>query len=217
MNARKPDRLPRVLVTGFSVFPGAPVNPTEALIAILDARRAELARLADLHTETLAVEYRSVADRLDRWAADIRPDIAIHFGLSARAQGFTLERIAKNVVGMGRPDNGGDIPKDQQICAGMGSLASTLPLDAIRDALAARSLAVSMSEDCGDYLCNFLFYRSRGGLHPGFSPALAGFIHVPPLAAEDSGDPAALTLDQLADGAMTIIRTCCAAWASRNP
>lgn len=217
MNARKPDRLPRVLVTGFSVFPGAPVNPTEALIAILDARRAELARLADLHTETLAVEYRSVATRLDRWAADIRPNIAIHFGLCARAQGFTLERIAKNVVGMGRPDNGGDIPKDQQICTGMESLASTLPLDAIRDALAARSLAVSMSEDCGDYLCNFLFYRSRGGLHPGFCPALSGFIHVPPLAAEDSGDPGALTLDQMAEGAMTIIRTCCAAWASRKP
>lgn len=224
MDARKPyDRLPRVLVTGFSVFPGAPVNPTEALIGILEARRVELAGIADLHTETLAVEYLSVADRLDRWAVDIRPDIAIHFGLSARAHGFTLERIAKNVAGTDRPDNAGHTPADPLICAGPESFTSTLPLAGIRDALAARSLPVSMSEDCGDYLCNFLFYRSCAGLHPGFlddafgrSPELAGFIHVPPLAAENSGDPSALTLDQLAEGAMIIVRACCAAWASRN-
>lgn len=176
MDARKPyDRLPRVLVTGFSVFPGAPVNPTEALIGILEARRVELAGIADLHTETLAVEYLSVADRLDRWAVDIRPDIAIHFGLSARAHGFTLERIAKNVAGTDRPDNAGHTPADPLICAGPESFTSTLPLAGIRDALAARSLPVSMSEDCGDYLCNFLFYRSCASIAhaPGFTPAFS--------------------------------------------
>lgn len=60
-------RLPRVLITGFSVFPGAPLNPTEKLVPLLAVSHAEGAYsgwCASLETEILPVEYEAVTKRL---------------------------------------------------------------------------------------------------------------------------------------------------------
>ena len=207
-------RQPRILITGFSVFPGAPVNPTEHLIHALRSNPADLADLGELRTEILPVEYAAVPAILERLGADFAPDIAIHFGLSAKATGFTLERLARNEIARGKPDNAGVEPPATSIVEGAAHLPSTLPLQDIASELASAGLPVAWSDDAGGYLCNYLFYLSRSPSLPGFAPPVSGFVHVPPAKSAESDNPHALALEDLVRGATTITRTTARAWAS---
>ena len=196
-------RRPRLLVTGFSVFPGAPVNPTERLVAALPSRWEEDA--GDLRTVCLEVDYRALPSRLAAIGRDFAPDIAIHFGLSAKASGFVLERVAHNTMCVARSDNRGFTPTEP--CIGEAEeRVSGLPLPAIHAALVERGLPVAYSHSAGDYVCNYLFYLSCGGV-AGFAPRMSGFIHVPHVA--DRGKPGGLDEEQLLAGAILTARTCC--------
>lgn len=169
----------QVLATGFGPFPGAPLNPTEALIGRLAAAPPHLGDGVIFRTHVLPTEYGQLAAELDRLGRAINPDLAVHFGLAASAQGFRLERRARNTVSVDRVDAAGLKPPAAQLVPGGGDHLSNLPLDAIETALRRAELPVQHSEDCGDYLCNALFYHSRGGLVETFRPAMSGFIHVP--------------------------------------
>ena len=81
-------RRQRILLTGFSVFPGAPVNPTEALVGSL--RETPPAIDADLKTAVLSVEYDTISTQLASICADFQPDIALHFGLARECKVFRL-------------------------------------------------------------------------------------------------------------------------------
>lgn len=202
---------PRILITGFGPFPGAPVNPTAAMIEALAANPRALAGMGDIRTEILAVEYDTVPERLAAIAAGFAPDIAIHFGLSARAEGFTLERLARNEIAAGRPDNSGAQPQAACIVEGGEDYPSTLPLDDIAAALARAGLPHSWSDNAGGYLCNYIFYLSRSPHFAEYAPPVSGFIHVPPLAGE--GAPAnAMRLGDLVAGARLIAETCADNW-----
>jgi pyroglutamyl-peptidase len=219
MEAAQSHRRPRILVTGFSSFPGAPRNPTERLIAELERRRDELGTLGDVRLAVLDVEYRTLPEALSRLGAEVRPDIAIHFGLSGKAGGFTLERLARNAVGP-LPDNAGHVPEARTICALADTFPSSLPLDEMRIALEAAGLPVDWSDDAGDYLCNYLFYHSRAGLAEGFAPPVSGFVHVPPLDDDpvaDGGGGVPIAFDRLVDGALIVLATAASRWADAEP
>ena len=202
---------PRLLVTGFGAFPGAPVNPTELLVAEIEARRGKLSAVCDLQTAVFDVDYRALPSRLDAIAAEGCPDIAVHFGFAATARGFRLERAARNEIRPHAPDSAGHQPDCATICDDGGAVhPSTLPLAAIEVALRARGMAVEHSDYAGGYLCNFLFYHACGGLRPAYAPQMAGFIHVPSLRSADA--LTGMTIEDLADGAIAIMTACIAAW-----
>ena len=202
---------PRILITGFGPFPGAPVNPTAAMIEALAADPAALDGVGDIRTEILAVEYDTVPERLAGIAAGFAPDIAIHFGLSARAEGFTLERLARNEIAADRLDNSGAQPHAACIVEGGEGHPSTLPLDAIAVALSEAGLPHSWSDNAGGYLCNYVFYLSRSPHFAEYAPEMSGFVHVPPLAGE--GAPAnAMRLDDLVAGTCLIVAACADNW-----
>lgn len=204
---------PRILITGFSVFPGAPVNPTERLIAALRADPSLLPVGADIRLEVLPVEYGIVPGALESLGRNFKPDIAIHFGLSVKATGFTLERLARNEIAANRADNSGAQPQAACIIDGAGHCSSTLPLDAIHAALFRENLPADWSDDAGGYLCNYIFYLSRSPDFPAFAPEVSGFIHVPPLKESEPGNPHALPLADLVRGAALIVSVCARAWA----
>jgi pyroglutamyl-peptidase len=190
----------RVLVTGFEPFPGAPVNPTEWLVEELRRDPPVLDGIAAFRAEVLPVDYAKVGPRLSEIGREFRPDIAIHFGLAAECSGFRLERVARNSFAGARADNAGALPEARAICDGPETLPSGLPLDAIHDALAAAGLPVEWSDDAGAYLCNMVFTLSRAHACEGFTPAMSGFVHVPPMG---EGKPLGDT--QLLAGARAII------------
>lgn len=204
-------RRPRILLTGFSVFPGAPVNPTEALVGSL--REAPPAIDADLKTAVLSVEYDTISAQLAAICADFQPDIALHFGLARECKGFRLERVARNTNAKARPDNLGNMPAAAAICAGPETIASTLPLVEMERRLAAAGLPVEWSDDAGGYLCNTVFTLSAAHACEGLKPAMTGFIHVPPLDTDASATGAALALADLRRGADIILSAAVEAWS----
>ena len=213
MGAPAPARRPRILITGFTPFPGAPVNPTAHLIRALAADPGDIAALGELRLDILPVEYAAVPGRLEALGAAFAPDIAMHFGLSARATGFTLERLARNANATGRADNAGALPTPA-IFDGEDDLPATLPLDAIAARLEGEGLPVAWSDDAGGYLCNYTFYLACSPRFAAFAPAMAGFIHVPPGADPSVAHPHAMALDDLVRGARLIVAECAAAWST---
>ncbi|PSM17061.1 hypothetical protein [Nitratireductor sp. StC3] len=202
---------PRILLTGFGPFPGAPVNPTEALVAELTAAPPRFDIPCTLRMAVLDVDYATIATQLSAIGRDFLPDIAIHFGLAAECRGFRLERLARNSHAGARPDRAGGLPDAERICAGPPTLSSSLPLAAIAIALGGHDLPVEWSDDAGGYLCNTVFALSRAGVCDGLDPAMSGFVHVP-MAGE--GSQFRLTPVALRDGACVIVQTCLQHWAS---
>jgi pyroglutamyl-peptidase len=203
-------RRPRILLTGFSVFPGAPVNPTEALVESL--RETPHAIDADLKTAVLSVEYDTIAAQLTALCADFQPDIALHFGLARECTGFRLERVARNTNAKARPDNLGNLPAAAAICAGPETIASTLPLEEMERRLAAAGLPVEWSDDAGGYLCNTVFTLSAAHACDGLKPTMTGFIHVPPLDTDASATGKTMPLAALRRGADIILSVAVDAW-----
>ncbi|MCO5161833.1 MAG: hypothetical protein M9939_11890 [Mesorhizobium sp.] len=205
----------RILATGFSAFPRAPVNPTEVLMGLLAEMPPELGEGVELRTAVLPVEYARAPRILADLAGDFRPDIAVHFGLADTARGFRLESTARNRSSTVAIDAAGLLPEQALICAGPTTLRSALPLDDIAAALAAEGLPVQRSANAGAYLCNHIFYLSRSGTLAPFVPAMSGFVHVPYLD-EQLGriEPArarrlfSMSRDDLLRGAATILRVC---------
>ncbi|TAN02615.1 MAG: pyroglutamyl-peptidase I [Rhizobiaceae bacterium] len=196
---------PRLLVTGFEPFPGAPVNPTEWLAKTLQKEPPEGS--SAFQAEVLPVDYTAIRPALSGIGRAFRPDIAIHFGLAAECHGFRLERIARNSFAGARPDNAGAMPSSEKICEGPAELPSNLPLEAIHDVLAADGLPVEWSDNAGAYLCNMVFTLSRAHGIKDFSPAMSGFVHVPPVGAGT-----ALANAELLSGAKIVIAQAIAAW-----
>lgn len=203
---------PRILVTGFSIFPGAPVNPTEALVGALRAAPPDGKKVAAFRAEVLAVEYATVAARLSELGRGFSPDIAIHFGLARACDGFRLERLARNTHAHARADQSGGLPLSTRVCDGPDTLPSTLPLESIAARLAAAGLASQWSDDAGGYLCNTVFTLSLAHGCEGLRPRMAGFVHVPPLKEAEPGNAQAMTLGDLVAGARIIIDTCAELW-----
>lgn len=199
---------PRILVTGFGPFPGAPENPTDWLVSRLAEEPPRGEGIGAFHAEVLEVEYGRVGSRLAALGARHAPDIAIHFGLAAEAAGFRLERVARNSHAGARADNAGRLPPTERICAGPDILASSLPLETIARELAAAGLPVEYSDDAGGYLCNTVFVLSRFHAVEGLKPAMTGFVHVPRFGT-GSGH---LAPAQLEAGARIVISVCAAAW-----
>jgi pyroglutamyl-peptidase len=194
---------PRLLVTGFGPFPGAPDNPTERLVKALAEAPAEAFGAGAFHAAVLRTEYRRSWEELQRLSADFAPDIVVHFGLSDGIEAIHLECVGRNVVDTAKPDACGHTPLSAVLVDdGPETLASTFPADAILRSLQVADIPAALSDDAGDYVCNATLYRS---LHAAPPTRRVGFVHVPP---EGKGG---FTEARLAAAARTLLRAATAA------
>jgi len=178
-----PGRLPRLLLTGFGPFPGAPRNPTAEVVTQL----AEPGRGRRLGVEIVPHVFATTWAALDDLAALIaatRPDLVLHLGLKRRARAIAVETVARNRVLMAAVDATGVAPGSTQLDPdGPARCAATLPTRRMAARIAALGLPVEISADAGRYLCNALLWRSLR-LAPGRP---TGFLHLPP--TRESGGP----------------------------
>lgn len=207
MDAAGREHRPRVLVTGFEPFPGAPVNPTAWLVTALCENPPRPVGVGAFRAEVLPVDYRAIGPRLSAIGRSFSPDIAIHFGLSRECRGFRLERVARNRFINAPRDNAGFAPADGPICVGPDRLRPTLPLTAIHDAMADAGLPVEWSDDAGGYLCNVAMTMALAHACEEFRPSMTGFVHVPMV-----GEGRGLSEAALLRGAEIIIETTLGAW-----
>lgn len=156
------------LVTGFLGFGSFARNPS-AILAQRCGRAFELIEVsfaaADAFVESL--EERSFARLL-------------LMGVAASSSVFRLERMAKNQAGRGTDVRGIVWPTSEIDPASPPILPGTLwtPELATRLTIDER---IAVSDDAGDYLCNYIYYRAlqRVRNRP------VGFLHVPPESVID--------------------------------
>lgn len=167
-----------VLVTGFQPFPADGWHDNVSAVAVGAIRPASL-RGARVLRLILPVEYDHAAASVRDAIARCAPDVVISFGQGGGA--IALEQTAYNLkdtgeVAGGVPDNRGTIAAALPIdAAADAERTSSLPLDAIDDALRGLGEEPVRSDDPGRYVCNNVFFTSTGAIGAG----RAGFIHLP--------------------------------------
>ncbi len=209
------ERVPRgrrrtVLVTGFGPFPGVPVNAS----ADLALRLVRLARQRHRHVRFVAavlpVSWHGAPLRLAHLIERHQPFVALHVGVSPRAEGFVLETVARNRTAP-RADHRARAPAARRlVLGGADAHRVTLPVAALALSLDAVGLHAVCSDDAGDYLCNAVLYHSLAAGHRRrasgrCTPHRAGFLHIPTGLANDADVPSRLDSSQLLRGAVKIL------------
>ena len=171
---------PRVLITGFGPFPGAPENSSAWLVQALAAGRLSSRLGCDLQAEVLPTEWADVATRGPRLLRQHRPELILHFGLSKRAKGFRIERFAHNVIDL-REDAQGALPAMRSVLElGRVRLDTRVPASSLAKHLRSQSLPAVASRSAGAYLCNYLYYLSLDWARRQEAPCDVTFVHLPP-------------------------------------
>jgi pyroglutamyl-peptidase len=180
-----------ILITGFGPFPGAPFNPTGALVELL-ARQSPV----QAGTRRVAHVFRTSYDTVDRELPELiaseRPAALVMFGLAQRTRHVRIETLARNTLSRVYADVAGVLPKANAIVAG-GPVALALPAPAQRLLAAARMAGAraALSRDAGSYLCNYLCWRASECANGTGGPRVATFVHVPlvrPLTITTAGE-----------------------------
>jgi pyroglutamyl-peptidase len=201
-----------VLLTGFGPFPGVTWNATAHLVPELAAAAQRLFPDVRIACEVLPTEWAVAARRGAELLADIEPDVVVHFGVSCRARGFTIEARARNVCEQ-VPDAAGAFPGATALVeGGAETLFVNLSVQHLVSRLRSRGFPAFVSRDAGTYLCNALLYRSLSWAEAGGRPCRAGFVHLPASLCRPgmqrgrSSSP--LTWTQALEGGLEIIAGC---------
>ena len=170
----------RVILIGFGPFPGAPFNPSTALVkALARRRRPALAEIA-CTTHVFATTYAAVDHDLPRLFAQ-KPDIVLMFGLAGRRRHLCIETRARNAVSVLFPDVSGYHPQRGVIVPhGEAALRGAAPFADLLGAIRGRQIPACVSRDAGRYLCNYAYWRALERAHGG--RPLVQFVHIPPVS-----------------------------------
>jgi pyroglutamyl-peptidase len=186
-----------ILVTGFSAFPGAPVNPSAAIVMRLLHRHTRRFRLHGIRLQTavLPVVYDAVTRELEELIERAHPDAIVHLGLASRRKQVSVEARAVNRITTLHPDSAKRQAAARAVRAGgLPALRSPLATPALATLMRRTGVPTQLSMDAGDYVCNQTLYKSLA------SGAPAVFIHVPRLSGvrrESDEDAPWITLPAL--------------------
>ncbi|WP_340645317.1 hypothetical protein [Phenylobacterium sp.] len=191
----------RLLVCGFGSFPAAPRNPSAAVVEAL-AREAWAPPGIEVEYLTLPVAWTGSVEAIQRALAHRAADAVLVVGVATESDAFRVETMGRNHAGRAKPDDLGETWEGSVIKPeGPGALASTAPTDEILAALIGSHLAARLSDDAGDYLCNFTLYRL---LADAAAPSVA-FLHVP--QAREFSDAASGSLQEIDQAVRATVRT----------
>ena len=196
----------KILITGFGAFPGAPFNPTTALVARVAgaARRRGVQCIAHVFETRFAVVDRE----LPALIATHRPHAILMFGLAADRKQVCIETLAHNRLAASSPDASGAVPRRAVIAPGAAPRRrGRAPFGRLVAAARASGIAATPSTDAGDYLCNYLYWHALGTAAKPGGPRLAVFVHVPlPVPGpRNRAKPRVFTFDQLVRAGRTIV------------
>jgi len=169
----------KILLTGFEPFGDLKVNPSQAILETMrDGHR--LCNLHEINTAILPVSFDSAGARIKKTIQEFKPDAILSLGLSEGSDSITLERKAMNLKQDIGELNTKKIKGPKLILFGRPiSYKSTLPLERIYRSLKDRNIPVTMSDNAGKYICNYVFYLACHQIKLLKNSGKAGFIHVP--------------------------------------
>jgi pyroglutamyl-peptidase len=193
----------RILITGFGPFPGAPFNPTQPLVARLIRLRRPALSDVELSGHVFPVTYAAVDRQLPQLLAKHRPHALLMFGLAGRTPHVRIETRARNAVTTRFPDADRTRARKGSITGGADALMFGPHTARLLRAAVGSGVDARASRDAGSYLCNYLSWRAIEATDRDNGPALAAFVHIPPLARDGEsrrkGAPHRVTLEELVD------------------
>ena len=171
-----------LLITGFDSFDGASVNPSWEAVSLLPEQIGNYT----LYKFKLPTIYATAPALVLEKAAALKPDVIISVGQAGKRDAVTPERIAVNIRDARICDNAGVFCTGEKILDhGDAAFFATVPVEAMRDAILAKSIPAAVSNTAGTFVCNDVLYsllhRYRG------TSVRCGFIHVPWLP--EQGEP----------------------------
>jgi pyroglutamyl-peptidase len=192
----------RILVTGFGPFPGAPHNPTQALVPRLIKLRRPAFDDVEFSSHIFPVTYKAVDRELPLALAKYKPHALLMFGLASRTDYVRIETRARNAVTMLWPDASQARSRKGSIESGGAAKMFGPHTAKLLRAADGTGIDARASRDAGSYLCNYLSWRAIEAVEADSGARLAAFVHIPPLARDGSprrkGFPR-VTLEQLVD------------------
>ena len=192
----------RILITGFGLFPGAPYNPTQPLVARLARLRRPALGEVELSSHIFPVTYKAVDRELPLALAKHKPHGLLMFGLAGRTDYVRIETRARNAVTMLWPDAAKTRSRKGSIADGADAQRFGPHTAKLLRAARGTGIDARTSRDAGSYLCNYLSWRAIEAVAGDNGPRLAAFIHIPPLARSGAARRkgfSRITLDELVD------------------
>ena len=176
-----------ILVTGFEPFvTGQGVrlkhNPTIDVVTGLQKTLGSSAKFA-----ILPVSFRTTKTALLELFKEVEPEIWIGLGYAHHRSMVDVETIAVNVEHSNGRDNEGENPSMRPIVEG-APIAYGTELDvslAVAD-LEAAGVQAQPSFHAGTFLCNQTFYLGCHQSQTTGNPAIAAFLHIPPMDCHDA-------------------------------
>ena len=195
----------RVLVTGFEPYWDYPENSSWAV-----AEKVTACGIlgVDIVAEQMPVSFGRVATTLRKSVEKNNPDIIIMLGQSGGSDRVKLERVALNMMDSKLADNDGIIPNEESINPNTPTaLFTNMPIKSLRAVIEGQGVAVKISNSCGLYVCNRLYYEAL--LLCQEQPQIkAIFVHLPFYEGQPSAKlrKPTMPLDDMARAIQTIIK-----------
>ena len=162
----------KILITAFGNFPGVEENPSELLLAGWSHSGHEVV------TQVLPVEY-AFCESWARQNISLDIDYVIHLGVAVNRMKNNLETIAQNKCGVNQ-DAAGEAHEQVIQIEGDPQYETGIDTKILQNKLNECGFGTEISNDAGDYLCNFIYYKTLE-----FTASLetrALFVHIPPLS-----------------------------------
>jgi pyroglutamyl-peptidase len=171
----------RLLITGFDPFGGATVNPSWMAVERLPDQIGECV-LCKLQIPTV---FSKAATAVLETARQFSPDTILCVGQAGGRAAVTPERIGVNIRDARIPDNAGNQPRGEFVDPqGPAAYFSTLPVEAMAQAIRDAGVDATVSNSAGAFVCNDVLYSL---LHRyAGTEVQVGFVHVPYLPEQGS-------------------------------
>ena len=190
----------KLLITGFEPFGGQSINPSWEAVSRLGDRIGEV----DVVKIKIPVEFNNGAARVIEKAEEISPDVIICVGEAGGRDKVCLEKVAINIRNASIPDNAGVKATDELIAESGREAFFTTAFDmTVVDAVKDKGIPCAMSYHAGAYVCNDVYYNLLSRYHD--TDTKVGFIHVPRLPQQVTGDAPCMALDMISDALTTVI------------
>jgi len=195
----------KALLAGFEPYWDYPENSSWAV-----AEKVTACGMLDVDivAEQMPVSFERVATAIRNAVEKHRPDLIIMLGQSGGSDRVKLERVALNMMDSKLADNDGVIPNEELINTNTPTaLFTNMPIKSLRTAIEEQGVAVKISNSCGLYVCNRLYYEAL--LLCQEQPQIrAIFVHLPFYEGQPSaklGKPT-MPLDDMTRAMQTIIK-----------
>ena len=187
----------RLLITGFTPFGSNTINPSWEAVSRLPRH------IGSFHLRPCAIPtvFGEAAQTVLREAAVFDPHVILCVGQAGGREAVTPERIAVNIRDARIPDNAGFQPSGEYVLPeGPAAYFSTVPVNAMAQAIRAAGLPGAVSNSAGAFVCNDTLYTLLH--HYAGTHVRVGFLHVPYLPQQ--GAPS-LPLEQIVSALIAAI------------